>query len=187
MAELTTKFSGNSEQENYQNARLALLLELSQTRSGAKYILHSNLFRALELSGLFAADPELQINTANPRALEQHYDLLAQVVRIIGAALVSRGSHNVVQGRRFLSEHRMLVTHSLKRSAGIGSGNADDGLDSKIEELAEGLMVIIAATRFLEVRLDFPVTDKTQVYANHLQFENEVIPEPKQPTHGLFH
>ncbi|KAI8662621.1 hypothetical protein NCS56_01066200 [Fusarium sp. Ph1] len=160
--------SSNSEQENYQNARLALLLELSQTRSGAKYILHSNLFRALELSGLFAADPELQINTANPRALEQHYDLLAQVVRIIGAALVSRGSHNVVQGRRFLSEHRMLVTHSLKRSAGIGSGNADDGLDSKIEELAEGLMVIIAATRFLE-------------------FENEVIPEPKQPTHGLFH
>ncbi|KAJ4324891.1 hypothetical protein N0V84_003727 [Fusarium piperis] len=160
--------SSNSEQENYQNARLALLLELSQTRSGAKYILHSNLFRALELSGLFAADPELQINTANPHALEQHYDLLAQVVRIIGAALVSRGSHNVVQGRRFLSEHRMLVTHSLKRSAGIGSGNADDGLDSKIEDLAEGLMVIIAATRFLE-------------------FENEVIPEPKQPTHGLFH
>jgi nuclear pore complex protein Nup205 len=47
----------------------------------------------------------------------------------------------------------MLVTHTLKRSAGIGSGNADEGLDQKIEELAEGLMVIIAATRFLEVSL----------------------------------
>jgi nuclear pore complex protein Nup205 len=74
-------------------------------------------------------------------------------VRIVGAALVSRGSHNVVQGRRFLTDHRMLVTHTLKRSAGIGSGNADEGLDQKIEELAEGLMVIIAATRFLEVSL----------------------------------
>ncbi|CAJ0541851.1 Ff.00g082570.m01.CDS01 [Fusarium sp. VM40] len=160
--------SGTSEQQNYQNARLALLLELAQTRIGAKYILHSNLFRALETSGLFGADPELQIDSANPRALEQHYDLLAQVVRIIGAALVSRGSHNVVQGRRFLTDHRMLVTHTLKRSAGIGSGNADEGLDQKIEELAEGLMVIIAATRFLE-------------------FENEVLPEPKQQNHGLFH
>ncbi|KAH7243377.1 nucleoporin Nup186/Nup192/Nup205 [Fusarium redolens] len=160
--------SGTSEQQNYQNARLALLLELAQTRSGAKYILHSNLFRSLEDSGLFGADPELQINSTNPRALEQHYDLLAQVVRIIGAALVSRGSHNVVQGRKFLTEHRMLVTHTLKRSAGIGSGNADEDLDQKIEELAEGLMVIIAATRFLE-------------------FENEALPEPKQQSHGLFH
>ncbi|KAF5234420.1 hypothetical protein FANTH_12142 [Fusarium anthophilum] len=160
--------SGTSEQQNYQNARLALLLELAQTRSGAKYIIHSNLFRSLEDSGLFGADPELQINNTNPRALEQHYGLLAQVVRIIGAALVSRGSHNVVQGRKFLTEHRMLVTHTLKRSAGIGSGNADEGLDQNIEELAEGLMVIIAATRFLE-------------------FENEVLPEPKQQSNGLFH
>lgn len=73
------------------------------------------------------------------------------MVRIVGAALVSRGSHNVVQGRRFLTDHRMLVTHTLKRSAGIGSGTADDGLDLRVEELAEGLMVIIAATGFLEV------------------------------------
>ncbi|KAH7159969.1 nucleoporin Nup186/Nup192/Nup205 [Dactylonectria estremocensis] len=143
--------SGLSEQQSYQNARLALLLELSQIRTGAKYVLHSNLLRALDISGLFAADPELQINVSNPRALEQHYDLLAQMVRIVGAALVSRGSHNVVQGRRFLTDHRMLVTHTLKRSAGIGSGTADDGLDMRVEELAEGLMVIIAATGFLEV------------------------------------
>ncbi|KAF7545027.1 hypothetical protein G7Z17_g9488 [Cylindrodendrum hubeiense] len=160
--------SGLSEQQNYQNARLALLLELSQTRTGAKYLLHSNLFRALDLSGLFAADPELQTNGSNPRALEQHYDLLAQMVRIVGAALVSRGSHNVVQGRRFLTDHRMLVTHTLKRSAGIGSGTANDDLDLRVEELAEGLMVIIAATGFLE-------------------FENDVVPEPKQQNIGLFH
>ncbi|KAI5459913.1 nucleoporin Nup186/Nup192/Nup205 [Mariannaea sp. PMI_226] len=160
--------SGTKEQQNYQNARLALLLELSQTRAGAKYVLHSNLFRALDHSGLFAADPELQTNGSNPRALEQHYDLLAKMVRIIGAAVVSRGSHNLVQGHRFLTDHRMLVTHSLKRSAGIGSGTIDEKLDLCVEELAEGLMVIITATGFLE-------------------FENQATPKQTQPNLGLFH
>lgn len=107
-------------------------------------------------------------------------------MRIIGAALVSRGSHNVVQGRKFLTEHRMLVTHTLKRSAGIGSGNADEGLDQKIEELAEGLMVIIAATRFLEVTPTQSPRYTTKQLTNS-QFENEVLPEPKQQSHGLFH
>jgi len=53
--------SGNPEQRQYQDAKLALLLQLSQTRDGAKYVLQANLFRAIELSGLFSADPELQI------------------------------------------------------------------------------------------------------------------------------
>jgi len=51
---------GSTEQQNCQDAKLALLLQLCQTRAGAKYVLHANLFRAIELSGLFAADPELQ-------------------------------------------------------------------------------------------------------------------------------
>ena len=51
---------GSAEQQNCQDAKLALLLQLCQTRAGAKYVLHANLFRAIELSGLFAADPELQ-------------------------------------------------------------------------------------------------------------------------------
>ena len=108
--------------------------------------------RAVETSGLFAADPELQLADNNPRSLEQHYDLLAKVARIIGAALISRGSHNVVQGRKFLHDHRMLVTHTLKRSAGIGNESGNEALEESIEELADGLMVIIAATGFLEVR-----------------------------------
>ena len=143
--------SGLAEQRTYENTRLTLLLTLAQTRSGAKYILHANLFRALETSGLFSADPELQLSDANPRSLAQHYDLLAKVTRIIGAALISRGSHNVVQGRKFLQDHRMLVSHTLKRSAGIGG---DDGAEDGIEEVADGLMVIIAATGFLEVSHD---------------------------------
>jgi nuclear pore complex protein Nup205 len=142
---------GNADQRNHQNARLALLLQLAQTRSGAKYILYANVFRAVEQSGLFSADPELQINAENKHALEQHYDLLAKVVRVAGAALLSRGSHNIAQGRKFLTDHRMLVTHTLKRSAGIGGVTGDESLGEKVDELADALMVVIAATNFLEV------------------------------------
>ncbi|KAK8124783.1 uncharacterized protein PG998_000542, partial [Apiospora kogelbergensis] len=144
--------SGNDELKNYENAKLALLLQLCQTRDGAKHVLHSNLFRAIDQSGLFAADPELQVNSSDPRVLENHYALLVQVMRIIGAAIVSRGSHNVLQGRRFLTEHRMLVTHVLKRSQGIGaSGSKTDAqLEDKIEELAEAFMVLMLRTGFID-------------------------------------
>jgi nuclear pore complex protein Nup205 len=47
----------------------------------------------------------------------------------------------------------MLVSHTLKRSAGIG---ADEGVEEGIEEVADGLMVIIAATGFLEVKKKTP-------------------------------
>ncbi|KAL2205083.1 hypothetical protein CC79DRAFT_1293335 [Sarocladium strictum] len=151
--------TGHAEQRTYENTRLALLTTLAQTRTGAKYILHANLFRAVETSGLFAADPELQLSDSNPQSLAQHYDLLAKVTRIIGAALISRGSHNVVQGRKFLQDHRMLVSHTLKRSAGIGS---DEGLEGSIEEVADGLMVIIAATGFLEVRTAYRYTQHAE-------------------------
>ncbi|KAM0476726.1 hypothetical protein ACHAPX_006147 [Trichoderma viride] len=160
--------SNNTDQQNFQNARLAIILQLAQSRIGAKYILHGNLFRSLENSGLFAADPELQIDAANPRALEQHYDLLAKVIRIIGAAILSRGNNNVTQGRKFLTDHRMLVSHALKRSAGIGTGNEGQRLEEKIEELADALVVVIAATNFLE-------------------FENDILPEPKPHEHAFFH
>lgn len=75
------------------------------------------------------------------------------MARIIGAALVSRGSHNLPQGRRFLTDHRMLVAHTLKRSAGIGHvGGADEeALAERIGELADSFVVMIIATGFLEV------------------------------------
>lgn len=132
---------------------MALLLQLCQTRDGAKNVLHANLFRSVEASGLFAADPELQVNSSDYQALEKHYTLLVKVSRIIGAAIVSRGSHNVTQGRRFLTEHRMLVMHVLKRSAGIGAGadSMEAVLGEKVQDLAEALMVLIMATGFLEV------------------------------------
>ncbi|ODA82559.1 hypothetical protein RJ55_01066 [Drechmeria coniospora] len=160
--------SGHADQQNLQNARLALLLQMAQSRAGAKFILYANFFRAIETSGLFTADPELQSKAENPKALEQHYDLLAKVTRIVGAALLSRGSHNTVQGRKFLTDHRMLVTHTLKRSAGIGGGAAHEALEEKIGELADAFIVVIAATGFLE-------------------FEAEATVEPAKRDYVLFH
>ncbi|KAL2200981.1 nucleoporin Nup186/Nup192/Nup205 [Corynascus similis CBS 632.67] len=108
--------------EQYLTSKLALLLQIAQTRHGAKYILQANLFRVLEVAGVFGADPELQVDARDTRALERHYALLVALARIISAAVLARGAHNVVQGQRFLTQHRMLVVHTLKRSAGIGIG-----------------------------------------------------------------
>ena len=162
---------GNAAAEQYAHAKLALLLQLCQTREGAKFVLQANLFRALEASKVFAADPELEIDSRNTAALEKHYSLLVALARIVGAAVLVRGAHNIPQGRRFLTQHRTLVVHTLKRSAGIGSvGNAApvsrEGttgkteaekararLEERIEELAEAFMLLITATKFLEVSL----------------------------------
>lgn len=151
--DLTDVFSGDSGQQYCINAKLALLQQLCQTRVGAKNVLHANIFNAIEQSGLFSVDPELQVDSSDSTALERHYTLLVKVARIIGAAIVSRGSHNVLQGRKFLTEHRMLVMHVLKRSAGIGTagGKADALLSERVTELAEAFMVLITATEFLEV------------------------------------
>ncbi|TPX09838.1 uncharacterized protein E0L32_009029 [Thyridium curvatum] len=150
--------STDKEQMHCLDAKLALLLQLCQTRDGAKFVLQANLFRSIELSGLFSADPELQIDPSKPAALAQHYAMLVKICRIIGAAVLSRGSHNVIQGRRFLTEHRMLVAHVLKRSAGIGA--TPRGLEERIEDLADAFMVLITATGFLEFEDQAPVPQK---------------------------
>lgn len=135
-----------------------LLLQLCQTVQGAKYVLHANIFRAVEQSGLFDLDPELQVDPTDAKVLENHYLLLVKVAQIVGVAIVSRGSHNILQGRRFLTDHRMLVMHVLKRSAGIGAGagagagTRDAILAGHIDDLAEAFMIMITATGFLEVR-----------------------------------
>ncbi|RYC64479.1 hypothetical protein CHU98_g1695 [Xylaria longipes] len=165
-----TSRSGNPDQQNYLNAKLVLLLQLCQTRPGAKYVLHANIFRTVEQSGLFGVDPELQVEPSDTKALERHYLLLVKVAQIIGVAIVSRGSHNILQGRRFLADHRMLVTHVLKRSAGIGAGTGkmDPVLAERISDLAEAFMMMITATNFLE-------------------FENQTVTEDPKLTPMLFH
>lgn len=203
----------DDDQEQYGAAKLALVLQLCQTRAGAKYVVQANLFRALDASGVFAADPELEIRGGDVKALERHYGLLVTLARIVGAAVVARGAHNVVQGRRFLTQHRGLVLHALKRSAGIGAvGSGGNGgqqsvfggrdsllgggdeeargrLEERIEELAEAFMLLIAATGFLEVSFDARGSFLCGRGANDvMQFENEQMPVEK-PRVGtmLFH
>lgn len=161
--------TGDPAQESYISSKLSLLLHLAHTKAGAKYVLNANLLRVLETSGLFAADPELEIDAADAAALERHYGLLVRVTRVVAAAVLRQGSANVLQGRRFLSQSRGLVVHVLKRSVGIGgkgapapapaSGSVADGalakvhaeLEDRIEELAEAFMLLITATDFLDV------------------------------------
>lgn len=153
--------SGDEAGETLMAAKLALLLQLAQTRTGATAILHANLLRHVEMSGLYAADPELQADPAKPHALEKHYELLAKMTHIIAAAIVCRGASYIGQGQKFLTDHRMLVTHTLKRSAGIGAveaggdggraGAESGALAHWVEELVEGFMLLITATGFLEV------------------------------------
>ncbi|KAI0408790.1 nucleoporin Nup186/Nup192/Nup205 [Xylaria palmicola] len=162
--------AGNPDHQNYLNAKLVLLLQLCQTRPGAKYVLHANVFRTIDQSGLFGVDPELQVEPSDTRALERHYQLLVKVAQIIAVAIVSRGSHSAVQGRRFLADHRMLVTHVLKRSAGIGAGTGkmDALLAERIGDLSEAFMIMISATDFLE-------------------FENQTVTEDPKAAPMLFH
>lgn len=151
------------------SAKLSLLLSLSHNRSGAKYLLHANLLRVLETSGLFAADPELEMDASDAAALAKHYGLLVRVTRVVAAAVLRQGAANVLQGRRFLTLSRGLVVHVFKRSAGIGGGQhgstagarGADGtaaagkvqmeLEERVEELAEAFMLLIVATDFLDV------------------------------------
>lgn len=110
-------------------------------------------------------------------------------MRIIGAALLSRGSHNVEQGRKFLTTHRMLVAHTLKRSAGlVGGKEGDQALDERVDELADGLMVLIAATGFLEVSYQaIHVSALLFRDLTCLQYEDGVLPQPKPQNQALFH
>ena len=123
------------------------------------------------------------------------------MARIISAALVSRASHNAAQGRRFLTAHRMLVAHTLKRSAGIG--HVEDEFSESVAELADSFVVMILVTGFLEVSFSpffFLFTpfffgswqrwgigrEYWDLEADFLQHENEILPEPKK-VDVLFH
>lgn len=43
----------------YYDAKLSLLLRVSQSKLGAAYVMGSGLFQAVRASGLFAVDPDL--------------------------------------------------------------------------------------------------------------------------------
>ncbi|KAK0123636.1 hypothetical protein ONS95_008651 [Cadophora gregata] len=136
---------------SYCHAKLALLLSISQTRFGAAAVLNAGLFYSVQASHLFSIDPDLGVDIEGPGAIDKHYKLLAAVMRILCAAVLSRGSQNlqtIDQGRRFLSDHRLTILSVLKKSAGLGgpAGSSDHSID----ELAESYMLLISVTDFLD-------------------------------------
>jgi nuclear pore complex protein Nup205 len=159
-------------QLSYCHARLALLLQISQTRLGAVAVLNSGLLHSVKVSGLFATDPDLGVGELSlttvpvhllipsdiegPDAITKHYRLLAAVLRVICAAVLSRGSQNkqtLEQGRRFLSENRLSILAVLKKSAGLG--NTSDISEQSIDELADSFMLLMSVTGFLDVSILF--------------------------------
>lgn len=48
-------------QLSYCHAKLAVLLQVSQTRLGAVAVLNSGLFHSVKISGLFTTDPDLGV------------------------------------------------------------------------------------------------------------------------------
>jgi nuclear pore complex protein Nup205 len=82
-----------------------------------------------------------------------HFALLLAVMRVINAAVVSRGEQNeqtLTLGRRFLAENRLSVMTVFKRSMNIGVNGAvsSDGL---VDDLAESYVLLITLTGFINV------------------------------------
>lgn len=80
----------------------------------------------------------------------------------------------------------MLVAHVLKRSAGIGTGEDEGGrLEEKVADLAEALIVVIAATGFLEV--SFSIDIGNDIILTSPQFEDQTVQQIQERNETLFH
>ena len=153
---------------SYYESKMSLLLTISQTRTGAIYVMNAGLFHAVRTSGLFSVDPDIGVGESrstnsgskltiaeidNPEALGKYYRLLLSLTRVITAVVLSRGPQNgqtIGSAKGFLVENRPLVVSMFKRQARIGGVSFDDA-GVNIEELVELLVLLIAMTDFLDV------------------------------------
>jgi nuclear pore complex protein Nup205 len=154
---------------SYVNAKLVLLLQISQTRFGATAVLNAGLFQTIRESGIFSTDPDIGIgmccsficerivliypDVPDAGAVKKHYDLLLAFMRVINCCVLSRGSQNeqtLAQAKKFVSENRLWMLTVFKRSARVGAVG-DSALDDSVDELAEAYMLIISMSGFLNV------------------------------------
>jgi nuclear pore complex protein Nup205 len=134
---------------------LALLLRLCQTPEGTQLVLNSGLFQAVDDSHLFSTDPDLGMDVDNPQALTEFYSILADVLRIVTAAVVSKGP---APGKAFLQKYRSTVQAIFKQaSRGIAINVADE------------LGRLLLATDFLEVRSRMECCDPRSNLLTYLQ------------------
>ncbi|CAK1361773.1 Nucleoporin [Cercospora beticola] len=120
----------------YFHTALALMLRLCQTPDGTQLVLNSGFFSAVDDSKLFSTDPDIGLDIDNPSALEEFYSILTDILRVIVAAVVSKGSQ---PGTAFLQQHRYTVQAIFKQAS---RGHA--------VKVANELSRLILATDFLE-------------------------------------
>lgn len=104
-------------------------------------------------------------------AIAKHYELLTALMRVICAAVLSRGPQNeqtLDQGRKFLAENRLSILAVLKKSAGLGGV---EGPNQSIDELGEIFMMLISVTKFLDVSLS--LITPSQKLTDTPQFEEQ--------------
>lgn len=141
----------------YYQALLTLLLRIAMTRLGSTQILRANLFQAISESHIFAADPDIGFEIESPESLKRYFELMAQVLRIVIAVVLARGSGHegtVEMARRFLEECRSTVVGIFKRAKGIG-GRVEKGEEAELEDLVDGFTVLITVTGFLDVSVPY--------------------------------
>ncbi|KAJ5587426.1 uncharacterized protein N7459_003191 [Penicillium hispanicum] len=166
----------------YYESLLALLQQLSQTKSGATYVLKSGLFESVRESQLFAADPDIGIDIDNPDALRKYYDLLLSMIRVIVSAVFSRGIHNEqikAQTLLFIAENRPCMVGIFKRFAKIGSRAAADHQDA-LCELVKSFMALVTAADFLEVCFT-PSFTPQGLSLTPSKFEEQEVQQTAQP------
>ena len=121
----------------------------------------AGLLPSLRASGLFATDPDLGLDIDEPASLKTFYELVLAVLRIIAAVVLSRGAQNkqtIEAVRDFLAEYRLLMVGILKRESKVVAyekrvGEGD--LEGVLGELGEVIVVLVAATGFMEVSFLF--------------------------------
>ena len=96
----------------------------------------------------------------NPNALHKYYSLMLSILRVINAAVISRGKNDqtIFQAREFLKENRHSMVAIFKRSVGVGgsaslgaTNGKDDVLLEDLADLVDCWTILVEATEFLQV------------------------------------
>ncbi|KAL6709091.1 hypothetical protein ACN47E_001907 [Coniothyrium glycines] len=138
---------------SYYEASLALLLRICQSRLGAAYVLNAGLLPAIRDSHIFSVDPDIGLEFDDPNALKKYYELMLSVLRVIIAAVISRGRQNdqtVFQAREFLKENRHSMVSIFKRSVNAGAGKVDETVEQDLADLVDCWTVLVDVTGFLQ-------------------------------------
>lgn len=103
-------------------------------------------------SQLFTTDPDIGLDIDNPEALENFYQLLMAILRIVNSVVLTKGSKNnqiLAQGRAFLVENRQCMQAIFK--AATRSDRLSVKSRSCLNDLVDNFTVLISATAFIDV------------------------------------